>query len=147
MFEYSNPGESIKNVARITAVVIFILFLIAAFGMLLSGCEMMNDERTSGTGIVTVIGAIVVGVVGYGIAWLSSLVLYAFGDLVENSRGIASSIKKMQEKSGGMTGNSSNHSAPDGQWTCVCGRQHPAYSYLCVCGVSKEEARKKQNNV
>ena len=103
------------------------------------------------------------------LVWASSwVVLYGFGQLVDNSFYIIYQIEQCRRELHGVRDNTEGQaapavvrtpnrifksnpdegrnsaSAPDGSWTCTCGKVHPAYVSSCVCGVSKRDAMRKE---
>ena len=79
MFE--NIGEKIKMIAKI-------YFYVCAIASFILGCVMI-DETPLG---------LVVMVVGVLVSYLSSLVMYAFGELVENSTATRREIKEISKR-------------------------------------------------
>lgn len=71
---YKNAGAKVKGLATFVVVLMMIVCVIAGFGVMVSG------RRGSGTlpGLLIIVG-------GCFAAWLSGLMLAAFGELVENS--------------------------------------------------------------
>ena len=65
---FGNPGGKIKVVA-------FITFLIEAIAAVISGFYMMAEEDA--------LAGLLIIVVGIGVAYLSTLMIYALGELVE----------------------------------------------------------------
>ena len=86
---FSNVGSKLKVFAKITAWIGIVICVIYGFVMLVS----MEGMALIGLLIMTV---------GSLVAWISSLVLYGFGELVENSSIIANkkntSFPKMSAK-------------------------------------------------
>lgn len=86
---FNNVGGKIKIIAKITAWIGIIVCIIYGFVMLVS----MEDMALIGLLIMTV---------GSLLSWISSLVLYGFGELVENSSVFANKkstyISKNSEK-------------------------------------------------
>lgn len=104
---------------------------------------------------------ILMAVAGIFVAWVSSWILYGFGELIDRVCSIeekmgeapASIIKPAAEPTytpaytptyrNGAPTRVSGPSFTASGWTCVCGRSHPAYESSCVCGVSKAEIKAK----
>ena len=85
MFNYENIGNKIKSLART-------LFIIEAIAEIITGFALMiADEDLIFYGfLIIVIGPIV--------AWVSSWLLYGFGQLIENSDIIAAEYNRKNEK-------------------------------------------------
>lgn len=80
---------------------------------------------------------ILVMIVGAVLSWVSSWLVYGFGELIEETRRNryinGTILHTMKERI---------VDTPSG-WTCSCGRGHAAYESSCVCGKNKWEAAKK----
>lgn len=112
---------------------------------------------------------IVLGGLFAALAWAASwVVLYGFGQLIDNTFDIMYRIEQCRQELHGVRGNTegqaapavvrtpnkifrgnpsegrTNASAPAGSWTCTCGKVHPNYVSSCVCGVSKRDAMRKE---
>lgn len=74
---YKNAGKSIKNIVRGVVGILLALFIL--LGIILA----CNDA--------VILGLIVAGV-GCFFAWLSGLILYAYGDMADNIRVIAEAL-------------------------------------------------------
>lgn len=76
---FTNIGEKIKTTATVCCWIIIIGAVIAGFRLMLAGGVM--------AGILITAGGILIG-------WISSFVLYGFGELVENSCIVANLMAK-----------------------------------------------------
>ena len=77
---YKNAGKSIKNIVKVVVGIQIALFIILGIILML----LVPD----GAGFLA--GALVAGV-GCFFAWLSGLILYAYGDMADNMRVLAKS--------------------------------------------------------
>jgi len=77
---FANPGKKIKSVARIFCWVSMVLFAIGGLVMIIAGCNNMHRG-----GETLIISGIVTAVAGAFISWLSALVVYGLGTMIENS--------------------------------------------------------------
>lgn len=85
MFKYENIGDKIKGLAQM----IFVIEAIAAF---IAGIALIaSDEDLIPLGLLVI-------VIGPIIAWVSSWLLYGFGQLIENSDIIARECNRKNEK-------------------------------------------------
>ncbi len=88
---YTNIGGKIKAVAKVAA-------WLGIIASVVSGITMMSAGNLYSYGIdfggLGVIGGILVIVVGSVIAWLSSLALYGFGELIERTAEIAENTRR-----------------------------------------------------
>ncbi len=82
MFE--NIGSKIKGLAK----TIFIILVIIVF---MAVCAIIITSRGDSMSYLI---ALLTAVVGCVVSWLSVIILYAFGELVDNSTKIAESISK-----------------------------------------------------
>ena len=93
---FKHPGKKIKSLAIIFFIVLFIVNLLAAFGITI----LISSRSTSTvdlTGVATIIG-IIAAVLGFFISWISVIFMYAFGSLVEDVEYIKKQSKSYFEK-------------------------------------------------
>lgn len=82
---YDNIGGKIKGLAKF-------LFLVDALAAVVSGIVMMgSDDDLVGLGFLVIFGGVL-------IAWVSTWLLYGFGQLIENSDIIAQEFSRKNEK-------------------------------------------------
>ena len=153
MFRYENVGASIKGLARAIAIIAFIPYGIIAIVLVVA---------TEGWGIF--LSPIVIGI-GYGIAWLSGLLLFGFGELISSSAEQATLLRRLSGKTQAendilmratkVLANTANekkvqsaqttqpaqpaNAYTDGSWVCTCGQHNPKYVTTCTCGKNKSE--------
>jgi len=72
MFNYDNIGEKIKGLAKA-------FFFIGAIAAVFAGIFLMSDSED------TVLWGLLMIIAGPIISWVSSWLLYGFGQLIENS--------------------------------------------------------------
>lgn len=89
VFLFNNPGKKVQTLAKIIFWVIIIVFVIAAVGI-----AEANDVTVIGHIVLICIGALFGSFVG----WLNSIVLYAFGSLVDDVQVLRFTLTGMQEK-------------------------------------------------
>ena len=82
MFSFDNIGGKIKNWAKL-------IFAIEAITAVIAGLVIMNT---------TILAGLLVIVVGPIFAWISSWLMYGYGQLIENSDIIAEEYKRANEK-------------------------------------------------
>lgn len=80
---FKNPGKGLKTLAKVIFAVIIIVFIIAAMILI------ANTKDSSAS--ATILGIVLVAV-GVITAWVSSISIYAFGELVENVNDIKTSV-------------------------------------------------------
>lgn len=85
MFSYDNIGGKIKGLAKL-------IFAILAIAAVITGFVLMAQDED-----MILIGLLVV-VFGPIVAWVSSLFLYGYGQLIENSDIIAAEYNRKNEK-------------------------------------------------
>jgi DNA-directed RNA polymerase subunit RPC12/RpoP len=81
---YDNIGGKIKGLAKAS-------FIVAAIAEVITGIALMATDDLIGYGLLVMF-------VGPIVAWVSSWLLYGFGQLVENSDIIAEEHKRVNEK-------------------------------------------------
>lgn len=91
---YKNIGGKIKGLAKFFCTLGIIFSILIA--LLLVGLGMMNGDTT--TLIVCAIGGVVYAFLGSLIAWLSTIMLYAFGQQVEMQEKSAVLLEKILNK-------------------------------------------------
>ena len=86
---FKNIGKKIKGLAKIVFWVEFISTILAGFGFIISSFFWVDEP-------IAVVGVIIAAIVGVAILflleWMSVWMLYAFGELVDNSTIIAKEI-------------------------------------------------------
>ena len=85
MFNYENIGNKIKGLAQM-------VFVVEAIAAVITGIALMATDE------VLILYGLLVLIVGPIVAWVSSWLLYGFGQLVENSDIIAEEHKRVNEK-------------------------------------------------
>lgn len=121
MFE--NIGGKIKALAKVICWIGIIACVVIAIVMFVQAGETYyRGERTT-----LIITGILVMTVGSLLSWVSSFVLYGFGELVENSTYIAETME--QKEQGDYSG----------EWFCKkCGYLNKAGTTVCnKCGTEK----------
>ena len=93
---FTRIGKKIKTVATVLFYVLAVAFVIGAFYVII------NFGQLLGIGNAILIG-ILIALVGCLVAWLSSLMLYGFGELVDNSTIIKDAL------AGGVTAEQTDH--------------------------------------
>ncbi len=85
MFNYENIGNKIKGLAQM-------VFVVEAIAAVITGIALMATDED------LILYGLLVLIVGPIIAWVSSWLLYGFGQLVENSDIIAAEYNRKNEK-------------------------------------------------
>ena len=80
---FENPGEKIKSYAFVLFILESIIGLLGGFVLLIVSFFWLIDEIE--TGVWMLIGGVSSMVLALPAAWVSNILLYAFGELVENS--------------------------------------------------------------
>lgn len=135
---FNNVGRSIKNFIKIvTGILIFLSVLIGIIILIL-----FDSEGRGGLGFLMML--IVIGV-GCFTAWLSGVVLYAYGEITDGVMAIKNKIcsdgtggQPADNTSNDKAGASNSDPAEKTNWTCYsCGTVNPHFRAYCVkCGVS-----------
>ena len=135
---FDSIGQKIKELAKT-------LFTVEVIVAILTGIALMCTGED-----VLVIGGICTAILGCGVAYISALVFYAFGELVDNSTKVADYVEKeAQAKKDdkplidkkpelGAVVYSRNHIVGPDFWTCPgCGKSNHKTTGTCGCGQSK----------
>ena len=85
MFNYDNIGEKIKGLAKA-------FFFIGAIAAVFAGIFLMSDSED------TVLWGLLMIIAGPIISWVSSWLLYGFGQLIENSDMQVTLLRKMERQ-------------------------------------------------
>lgn len=148
---FTEIGKKIKNWARAIFVIEAICAIIAGLVMAFSDSDM-------------ILYGLLTAVAGFFVAWVSTWLLYGFGELVDKVCDIEvhlASMKKTQNAAPAANNAApaattayapvrsqaavrSTAPVPNG-WTCTCGRNHPSYETSCICGVTKRDAMLAKN--
>ena len=85
MFNYENIGDKIKGLAQMT-------FVVEAIAAVITGIALMASDED------LILYGLLVLIAGPIIAWVSSWLLYGYGQLIENSDIIAEEYNRKNEK-------------------------------------------------
>ena len=88
---FNQPGKKIQKLAIVVFVILLIFDLLFAFGI-----SSFFDSRAGISWIGTVIGFIII-VIGAIISWVSVIILYSFGCLVEDVEYIRTRLDMTEE--------------------------------------------------
>ena len=141
---YEDIGGKMKGLASTVMIVESIAAVITGIAMI------VVDEYLILFGLLTI-------VLGPAVAWISSWLLYGFGEIIDYLGIIAeNSSRQTKHPEGGSIikpgskplsqtpVKSSNPAAAAGEWVCTCGKVHKDFESSCVCGVTKREAKLAQ---
>ena len=148
---YSNAGKSIKSYVSVMVAIGYVISIILGFAILGFGAEYES------AGIVIL--GIVVSVVGCVIAWLSGLMLYAYGEIADRLISIdekissnnltveESALNTTPETQGDFQSKNCDRkketgNIPADSWKCTCGRVNASYVSTCPCGINRREIQK-----
>ena len=90
---FNNPGEKLKTLAKIVFYVLLFLPLVTGIVMVIMG--LIDGFGGEGFGISAVLIGILLLALGFANAWLGSIFLYAFGELVENSAATRKAVEQI----------------------------------------------------
>ncbi len=140
MFDYLQVGKEIKGWAKVLAWLTFIPFILMGIVCLVLG--LFGDGGFGGFLLFIIVGAVVV-IIGYVMARLSSMMLYATGELVDQVMAINARVMKIEEDLTLFSGNTNGQPQQfnDGSWICTCGRRNAPYISTCACGKSKHDMK------
>ncbi len=120
---YKNVGKQIKDLASIAALIEAIASVVT--GVILA-CIDIDDFWW--IGLIIIVGGLLV-------AWLSNLILYAYGELVDKTSLIESYLHTSKTT---MFSSNHNKTAGDNEWKCSkCGSINQNYVGTCGCGQTK----------
>ena len=120
---YKNVGKQIKDLASIVALIEAVASVITG---IIVACIDFEDMWW--------IGAIIIAG-GLLFSWLSNLILYAFGELVDKTSLIESYLNTNKTNSSSST---HNRIAGPNEWKCSkCGSVNQNYVGTCGCGQTK----------
>ncbi len=128
---YNNIGDKIKSVAKTVGIVGIVLSIIIGIFTYIS------------LGVLIGGGGVIIGVaimVGGSIAsWLSTWILYSWGDIVDNVQQINETLTKLDLESKPLSSRllqsakSSQKIKAPAKWTCPkCGEQNNANAHYCI---------------
>ena len=95
MFHYEDVGKSIKNLARTIAIITLVVYLLIALTMFFSS---FPQSRYDDVNVGTMIGSFAVAALGFVAAWLSGLLLFGFGELIDNSTDIRAHLLASEQE-------------------------------------------------
>lgn len=88
---FNNVGRKIKGLAKVCYWIIFVLYCLSAVGFLgggiYQGMQLMKTDQTKGvlTILVAAFGALILVGLAFLFAWLSTVLLYGFGELIDQT--------------------------------------------------------------
>lgn len=136
---FDNVGEKIKGMARF----VFIAGIVAsAIGAIVLWAN--NNSYTP-----TVLSGILVLVSGTISSWITAILVYGFGELIESTQDIRRTLKGTEKDSAMslLTEEARERKTlKDGGWKCTCGRTNESYVSTCACGKNKREVLYPQQN-
>ena len=128
---YNNIGDKIKTVAKTVGIVGMVFSLIVGFFI----CVALG-ELIGGAGVIIGL-AIMVG--GSIVSWMSTWLLYSWGDIVDNVQQINETLTKRdletkpQSSRLLQSAKSSQKPKAPAKWTCPkCGEQNKANAQYCI---------------
>ena len=89
---FKNIGKKIKKLAAVMCIIGIVLWVIVGIGLMLSNmttASLIGASASAGTVIASIIAGVLVMVIGSLLSWISSWLIYGFGELVDNSCKIA----------------------------------------------------------
>ena len=154
---FNDIGAKIKKLARFIAWFDIVVSILGGIAMIIIS---LTDFEYLWYLFVLAPVAVVFGCLS---AWLSVIMLYGFGEIIDKLTAIEQNTRQQEqgatEKAGLTTPAKSPvltkapaskptrpTSYPDG-WTCTCGVAHAKYETSCECGRSKAQARAEANAI
>lgn len=120
---YNDVGKQIKNLASIIAIIEAISSAIT--GIIVA---FIDFDDMWWIGLIIIVG-------GLFVAWISNLILYAYGELVDKTSTIESYLNTNKSKG---YGSNQNKIAGANEWKCSkCGAVNQNYVGTCGCGQVK----------
>ena len=104
--QVKNVGERIKDMADTIKVILMLLFIGCGIYLFFTGI-VFNDSESSQIMIVT---GIVMAVVGGMLTYILSLVLYGFGELIDQTAVISQSVNEMNKAMNGVCASNNTQS-------------------------------------
>lgn len=136
---YDNIGGKIKWLSKLS---FWILSAVFTFWLLfVSGAANFVGlgylfRYSFGKGPWELVTTLLCFALGEFLIWVSTVLLYGFGQLVENSDDLVAYEENIVETQKQPW---ANYEGED-EWKCSCGRVNADYITTCVCGKSKREA-------
>lgn len=93
---FKNPGRKLKGLAKVIFVLSLLVYIFLGVGVI-RGAPVINDAPLTGT--PAIITGVVIIVVGFLVAWLSSIFTYAAGSAVDDLQTIKN-IQLEQRRNG-----------------------------------------------
>lgn len=82
---FKNPGRKLQGLAKFIFVLTIVIFALGAIGLIIAAISQFSYRQT-GSGILMIVLAILSVALGIIFGWLSSIVLYAIGQLVDDNQ-------------------------------------------------------------
>ena len=94
-FNYDNIGRKIKKMAKVFAIIEAVLFAIGGLWLMYLG---LFDYGIEDGGFAMFLAGAMVIVGGAFIAWVSTWMVYGFGEIIDKLTAIENNTKKQEEK-------------------------------------------------
>ncbi len=108
MFDFDEVGKDIKGLAKVLGYIIFAGFVISAIACLIGGFATENGPMI----ILMLLLAVVILMIGYYVSRVSVMLLYGFGELIDNVMSINGRVEKLEKKGSPTSANSEPKPAP-----------------------------------
>lgn len=83
---FKNSGGKLKGLAKFIFVLIIVLASLSAVGLVINAVMMFTQYNDPAQGGILIATASIVVIIGIIVAWLSSIMTYAIGELVEDNQ-------------------------------------------------------------
>lgn len=128
---FDNVGDKIQKGAKILwGISIFCSIIVVIQGFRISNTRY---EFNFGIFFLYILLSLFILVLSY----ISSLVLYGFGEILENTHSMKSKVNTIEKYFDKTLRD--EETLLSGGWQCSCGRVNPSYKLCCSCGKHKTE--------
>ena len=90
---FSNPGKKLKSLAKLIFWLAIVLNVLLFLGIYVT---MVNEAGTDGNILAFIVFVVLGLLIGALIGWLSSILLYAFGEVIEDIHSMRKQINRIE---------------------------------------------------
>ena len=132
---FSNIGKKIKGLALILCIISIACFALMGIGMIIGGIIENSNRYSHGAGTPLIVIGLIVIPIGVLISWISSFVLYGYGQLIHSVQNIEAKICPEYVNAPTPAPAPAPAPVPAGRTCPHCGYLNDDYSKFCVrCG-------------
>jgi hypothetical protein len=141
MFDFDEVGKDIKGLARTLGYIIFAGFVISAITCFIGGFASKSGPMI----LLMLLLAVVILVIGYFVSRVSVMLLYGFGELIDNVMSINERVGKLENKAADSDFNAAPKAAPSAPSVRPTNANQPQQAYDKIPTWKRVEMEKQKS--